>query len=142
MPIKPDAVLLNKFSSIQRCILRMQEEYKNIESQVDYSHIDAMILNIERACQGAIDIAMYLCSENKLGIPASSRDAFDILFKNNFISQTLCFHLKSMAAFRNIAVHSYDDLNLEIAYSIAKEKWQIFVEFANACGVSIKIYNQ
>lgn len=50
---------------------------------------------------------MHIVSEKKLGIPQNSRDGFEVLNKNNIISDDLTKTLKSMVGFRNIAVHDY-----------------------------------
>lgn len=56
MPIQPDNVLLNKAAIIERSLRRMREEYEANLDLDNFTHIDAMILNIERACQAAIDL--------------------------------------------------------------------------------------
>ena len=58
MPIKPDDVIYNKAAIIERSLRRMKEEYSADPDLTNYTHIDAMILNIERACQAAI---IWLC---------------------------------------------------------------------------------
>jgi len=56
-----DDVLLNKAGIIERCWRRVADEYAGTPSRlVDQTHQDAIILNLERACQAAIDAAMYL----------------------------------------------------------------------------------
>ncbi|MBC2578869.1 DUF86 domain-containing protein [Clostridium sp. DJ247] len=43
-----------------------------------------------------------------------SRDAFEVLYSNKFIDEGLMKNLKSMVGFRNIAVHDYQAVNLNI----------------------------
>ena len=38
-----------------------------------------MILNIERACQAAIDAAQHIVSRDRLGMPQNSAEAFTLL---------------------------------------------------------------
>ncbi len=95
-------VILNKISVIERCINRINEEYKNNpENLKNYIKKDSIILNIQRACEASIDLAMHVVSEKKLGIPQNSRDAFEVLFENNIIDEKLMSNLKSMVGFRN-----------------------------------------
>lgn len=68
---------------------------------------DSIILNLQRACEAAIDLAMHIVSENNLGIPQNSRDAFELLLQNHMISHDLAVKLKAMVGFRNIAIHDY-----------------------------------
>ena len=76
------AVLLNKYESIEKCIKRINEEYENNkENLYDYRRMDCIVLNLQRACEITIDIAMYIISTKKLGLPQTKKEAFDILEK-------------------------------------------------------------
>jgi uncharacterized protein YutE (UPF0331/DUF86 family) len=115
-------VILNKISVIERCIKRINEEYdNNPENLKNYTKQDSIILNIQRACEASIDLAMHIVSEKKLGIPQNSRDAFEVLFENKIIDEKLMNNLKSMVGFRNIAVHDYQTVNLDIVREIIEK---------------------
>lgn len=55
---------------------------------------------------------MHIPSKRKLGIPQTSRYAFDVLYINNIIDSKLAKKSKSMVGFRNTAVHDYQAVNL------------------------------
>lgn len=115
-------VVLNKISVIERCIKRINEEYQgNFKNLENYTKQDSIILNIQRACEASIDLAMHIVSEEKLGIPQNSRDAFDVLLKKKIINEDLTENLKSMVGFRNIAVHDYQSVNLLIIKEIIEK---------------------
>jgi uncharacterized protein YutE (UPF0331/DUF86 family) len=123
-------VIYNKIETIERCINRINEVYQgNFENLKDYTKQDSIILNIQRACEAAIDLAMHIVSEKGLGIPQNSRDAFDALCNNNMISADLNKKLKSMIGFRNIAVHDYKSLDLEIVKDVIEKHMDDFKEF-------------
>lgn len=112
-------VLLNKAAIIERCIARIQEEYEgNPETLKNYTKQDSIILNIQRACEACIDIAMHLVSIKKIGVPQSSRDAFELLYQNAIISKGMRDNLVSMVGFRNIAVHNYQEVKITIIQKI------------------------
>ena len=102
-----------------------------------YTHMDAMILNIERACQAAIDSSMHLIATQKMGIPKNSADAFTLMQGAGLITKELAKRLKAMTGFRNIAVHQYQDIDADILHYIAKSGWKDFVTLFNAIGVKI-----
>ncbi|KUO51410.1 MAG: hypothetical protein APF76_13645 [Desulfitibacter sp. BRH_c19] len=52
------------------------------------------------------------------GIPQSTRDAFDFLSENKVIDELLAERLKGMVGFRNIAIHDYRKINLEIVQKV------------------------
>jgi len=129
MPI--DNVILNKSATIERCIKRIDEEFlgHEIEFETNYTKQDSIILNLERLCQAAIDLAAYLVKTKKLGIPQESRELFQMLEKHSVISTKLSENLQAMVGFRNLAVHDYQELNLEIVKVIIKEELTSFQDF-------------
>ena len=123
-------VLYNKISIIERCVIRIQEVYNhNSDNLMDYTKQDSIVLNIQRAVEATIDIAMHLVSEKKLGIPQNSRDAFEALNQHNIIDDRMLNILKAMIGFRNIAIHNYQNLNLEILQKVIENHLKDFEEF-------------
>ena len=83
-----EAVIINKYESIQRCIKRIEEEYNNqVENLYDYKKLDPIVLNLQRACEATIDIAMYVIANRKLGVPQTKKEAFIKLEENELISK-------------------------------------------------------
>jgi uncharacterized protein YutE (UPF0331/DUF86 family) len=124
-------VILNKIQVIRRCCERIREEYDgNPEHLTNYTKQDSIILNLQRACEAAIDLAMFVVSERKLGLPQTSRDAFDLLLQERLIPDELGQNLKAMVGFRNIAVHNYQAVNLEIVKTIIEDHLSDFSDFA------------
>lgn len=99
--------LIQKIQSCQRCIWRAQEIYSR--HQEDFSHNydaqDAAVLNLIRLCELSIDIANFLIRRDKLGIPASSAESFDLLRQAGRIDAETERSMKAMVGFRNLAVH-------------------------------------
>lgn len=112
-------VILNKKAIIERCTKRINEEFdQNAANLKNFTKQDSIVLNLQRACEAAIDLAMHTCTKLKLGVPQSSSDAFKKLLENEIITACLEKNLKGMVGFRNIAVHDYQTLNLNILESI------------------------
>ncbi|MGB6127913.1 MAG: DUF86 domain-containing protein [Psychrilyobacter sp.] len=117
-----DDIILNKSETIKRCIARINEEYEGKpENLNDYRRQDSIILNVQRLCEASIDIATHYIRKNKLGIPQTSKENFEILEKNNVITKELSSRLQGMVGFRNIAVHDYQALNLKIVERVVEE---------------------
>jgi len=133
-----DDIVLNKAAIIERCIRRIHEEYAADPTLTDFTHVDALTLNIERACQAAIDLAMHIVADRRLGMPQTSAEAFTLIRNAGLISEDLEKHLRAMTGFRNIAIHQYQDLDTRILHVIAQHGWKDFVEFCKALGVRIK----
>ena len=123
-------VILNKTATIERCVKRIQEVYEgNPENLADFTKQDSIILNIQRACEASIDVAMHIVSERKLGVPKASRDAFKLLQEAGLIDANLAKTLMNMVGFRNIAVHDYQALQLDILQAIVEKHLNDFKDF-------------
>lgn len=123
-------VILNKISIIERCIKRIHEEYAdNPKNLKNYTKQDSIVLNLQRACEACIDLAMHIVAEKKLGLPQSSRDAFTILEEEGIIPPSLSQKMKAMVGFRNIAVRDYQELNLAILQKILEKHLVDFMQF-------------
>ncbi|MDX9802142.1 MAG: DUF86 domain-containing protein [Spirochaetia bacterium] len=139
MPIRPDNIVLNKASIIERGLNRMMEEYNNNPKLDNYTHVDAMILNIERACQAAIDMAHHLVAVNHLGMPQTSSDAFFLLEKASLITENTTKAMIGMTGFRNIAIHEYQAMNMEVLKAIAEKEYKSLIIFCKEVGITIKL---
>ncbi len=125
-----EAVLINKFESIEKCINRINEEYDNNPKNLeDYRKMDSIILNLQRACEMATDVAMYIVSNRMLGIPQTKKEAFEKLNKNGLISDEMCANMKGMVGFRNIAIHEYKQIDEDIVKDVIENHLEDIKEF-------------
>lgn len=123
-------VILNKTTTIERCLNRIHEVYEgNPENLTNFTKQDSIVLNIQRACEASIDLAMHVVSERKLGVPKTSREAFKLLQEADMIEADLAKTLMNMVGFRNIAVHDYQALELDILESILNKHVDDFKQF-------------
>ncbi|AGX86347.1 type VII toxin-antitoxin system HepT family RNase toxin [Candidatus Symbiobacter mobilis] len=129
-----DDVLINKAATIERCVARSREEYAANPAgfATDYTRQDAAILNIQRACEAALDMGQHLIRREKLGVPQSARDVFALLAQAGWIDAALAACLQRMVGFRNIAVHDYQALQLPITVSIIEKHLGEFLQYSRA----------
>ena len=129
-----DDVLINKAATIERCVARAREEYGNDPAGFasNFTRQDAAILNIQRACEAALDMGQHLIRRERLGVPQSARDVFALLARGALINPTLADSLKRMVGFRNIAVHDYQSLQLPITVSIIERHLDEFLHYSQA----------
>lgn len=111
----PDDVQLNKAAIIRRCLQRVREEYAGQPERLqDGTHQDALVLNLLRACEAAIDLAMHEVAQRGLGLPQTSREAFGLLEQAGVVTPALGRRLQQMVSFRNLALHSYREIEMSI----------------------------
>jgi len=137
-PEPPDDIVLNKAAIIERALRRVQQEYQANPQLDNYTHIDAMTLNVERACQGAIDLAMHIVARQRLGMPQSSAEAFRLLHEAGIIDADLLREMAAMTGFRNIAIHEYQQMDISILRKIAQTHWKSLVAYCQALGARIE----
>ena len=129
-----DDVLLNKAATIERCVARARQEYAANPSgfAADFTRQDAAILNIQRACEAALDMGQHLIRRERLGVPQSARDVFALLAHGGWIEVALADQLKRMVGFRNIVVHDDQALQLPITVSIITGHLDEFLRYSQA----------
>jgi uncharacterized protein YutE (UPF0331/DUF86 family) len=129
-----DDVVLNKVAIIERCVARVREEYAGDEANLfrNQTRQDAIILNLQRACEAAIDLAMHLVRTHRLGIPQETREAFDLLRDAQLLPGDLAERMARMVGFRNVAVHDYRTLDLQIVKNIVTIHLDDFLDFTRA----------
>ena len=124
-------VILNKYETIEKCINRINEEYEGTPSNLEnYRRNDAIVLNLQRACQAVMDIATYVVSTKALGMPHSNSEAFEILYQNQLINEETLKNMKGMIGFRNIAVHAYREVDEEILQDVIENHLKDLTESA------------
>lgn len=125
-----DDVRLNKSAIIRRCLARILEEYRDDPARLDdFTIQDAIVLNLLRACEAAIDLAMHLVAERRLGVPQSSRDAFMMLERAGLLKAECAAAMMRMCGFRNIAVHNYQEMEKPILLAILRSRLGDFESF-------------
>lgn len=126
-----DDVLINKSATVERCVARAREEYAHDPASfaTDFTRQDAAILNVQRACEAVLDMGQHIVRREGLGVPQSARDVLELMERGHWIDAELAEALKRMVAFRNIAVHDYQNLILPILVNVITGHLDEFLTF-------------
>lgn len=127
-------LVLHKKASIERCIAQIRRYYALPSAQPfasDYLKQDAIAINLQRACEQSIDLANHTIRVKKLGLPAHSRDSFRLLAQHDLIPQSLATTLERMVGFRNILVHQYQQLDIQIMIEVIEHRLADIVAFTD-----------
>lgn len=130
-----DRTILRKAESVSRCIKRIEQE-RQFNLFEDLTHQDALLLNLQRACQTVIDIATHIVKEKQLGKPNVAYEVFAILFDQKLISLELYESMRSMVGFRNIMVHDYTEIDLKIVMNIIDNHLEDLRDF---CAIALRM---
>jgi uncharacterized protein YutE (UPF0331/DUF86 family) len=123
-----------KLESLRRCIERITTKAPaSAESLArDPDLQDIIALNLQRAVQLCVDLAAHVIADTQARVPSTLAENFDILKDLKIISPTLADRMTKAVGFRNIAVHSYQDIDWAIVFQICRNNLNDFQQFAQA----------
>lgn len=126
-------VLLAKQQSIERCLARVRHAWaqrSTLPFEEDYDKQDIIVLNLQRACEQAIDMANHVVNVKKLGWPRTSAESFDLLARAGIIPASMTANMKAMVGLRNVVVHQYQHLDLDIITAVIRDHLDDLSDFA------------
>ncbi|CAN2050720.1 mRNA nuclease HepT [Candidatus Magnetomoraceae bacterium gMMP-1] len=127
-------IILNKKESIERCIKQIRIYYAlpaDTCFEEDYIKQDAIAMNLQRACEQCIDLANHIIKIKKLGLPKTTKESFQLLAQNKIIPGSLASELEKMVGFRNILVHEYQILDIQLMVNVIKNHLNDLLDFTN-----------
>lgn len=126
-------IIEDKLEALRRCVDRIETKRAASADELsrDPDRQDILSLNLTRAVQLCVDIAMLVLTETEQPSPQTMGDAFDALAHQSLISEALAQRLRAAVGFRNIAVHNYQAIDWTIVQSITHERVEDFREFAS-----------
>ena len=127
-------VIGEKLLSLNRCLERVKlHTPANVEAlQSDFDTQDIICLNIQRAVQISVDIAAHILAEQLHEQTPTMAETFLALSQHGLLDSQLASCLAKAVGFRNIAVHEYNTLDMNILYSIITKEIGCFYEFSDA----------
>ncbi|WP_410502365.1 DUF86 domain-containing protein [Exiguobacterium acetylicum] len=125
-----DNAVLRKIKTIENAVKRIHDVYADAPNLLkDYTKLDSIIMNIQRACEASIDLSMYLVRTYKLGIPKSRRDGFWLLEEAHLIDVSLAISLINMIKFCRVAIHDDQAIDLNNLRKIIDYQLEDFLTF-------------
>ena len=107
-----------RYQSISIEELRMDRDKRNMV-------LHALLISI----QSAIDIATYIIAEKGLRKPSTYRETFEILEEGQIIPEDLANDLSDLAGFRNVLVHIYWELDMDVIHGILRNDLKVLLTF-------------
>lgn len=133
-------IVLAKVAAIQRCLKRIKDVTGLKPDTLDELNVqDIFVLNLQRAVQATIDLATHIIASEGLGIPDTIKGNFVLLDDAGIINKRLSKKMQAMVGFRNIAIHDYQSLDVEILKSILVKHLKDLEDFYTAILVHFKM---
>jgi len=129
-----NSVVLSRLAKLDEYVCRLKRfESVGLQEYLDNQDMQAVVERyLQLAIQVCIDIANYIIARQRLSFPYEQENIFVLLGKEGVISLDLANKIKGIVSFRNILVHDYMDINSDKVYTILKQGFMDFDEFARA----------
>jgi uncharacterized protein YutE (UPF0331/DUF86 family) len=76
--------------------------------------------NLHLAIQCLLDIGNHIIADRGYRKPDTYAEIIEVLAEKGVVSQGLCQNMAGMAAFRNVLVHDYVNLDLNVVHKVLK----------------------
>ena len=123
-----------KLDSIAKCLLRLEQKRPQTVEQLvaDVDLQDIVVVNLERLVQLCVDLALMVLSEKKImPLPITMRTCFESLSQIGAIDLELAQRMMKAVGFRNLCVHQYDQISMNIVFKILESHLDDFKKFAS-----------
>lgn len=125
-----NSVVLHKIKTVENALKRIQDVYADEPNLLkDYTKLDSIIMNIQRACEASIDLSMHLVRIHKLGLPKSRCDGFQLLEEAQLMDVSLIASLINIIEFCRTAIHDDQAIDLNILRKIIDHQLNDFLTF-------------
>jgi uncharacterized protein YutE (UPF0331/DUF86 family) len=127
-------IIHEKLESLRRCLERIRQKRPDNAQllAIDLDAQDIVSINLTRAVQLCVDIASHVLADTDQPPPDTMGQSFDRLADADLISEALAERMKAAVGFRNIATHSYREIDWKIVHVIATDHLSDFEDFARA----------
>ncbi len=129
-----DPVISAKIESLARCLARVEDRRgESVDELIaDLDRQDVVVLNLTRAVQLCVDVAVRATSRAGKPTPDTMADAFADLADEGVLAHDHAARLRAAVGFRNIAVHAYGKLDWNVVHAVSHAGVEDLRAFAGA----------
>lgn len=129
--MKSSDTIFRKLNLMKKYVAYLKSlDPENLDLEYNYEKRSAVERNFQLAIESAIDIGEIIISEEGFERPADYKSVFLVLGKNSILPKGFAEKFAPAAGFRNVLVHMYDEVDLEVLKEYLTEKLGDFEEFA------------
>ena len=125
-------LVYKKLAFIETCIAELRSLARLDAIDDDIREERFVVHTLQLAAQAAIDVASHIVSDERLGEPRTNAELFDLLQRAQWIDRDLSRSMRNLAGFRNVVVHGYEDVALEIVKDIVRNRLVDLVDYVAA----------
>jgi len=124
-------LLLKKAAFIRSCLRELRELARLEQIRSDLREERFVVHTLQLACQAALDLASHVVSDQALGEPQTNRELFALLQQAGLIDASLAASMARLAGFRNVIVHGYERVSLEVVEDVIRHRLGDLETFAD-----------
>ena len=111
-------LVAKRLAQIETYLRQLREEADLVRLRTEVKEERFVAHTLQLAVQAALDVASHIVADRRLGEPRTNRDLFTLLHTDGWIDPDLTDTLRDMAGFRNVLVHGYADIDLDVVEDI------------------------
>jgi len=125
-------LVAKKLAAIETFVRELRELADGEALRTSVKEQRFVLHTLQLAIQAALDAASHVVSDGRLGEPERNRELFALLTNAGWLSPDLGSRLEEMAGFRNVVVHEYASVDLEIVRDVLQNRLDDLLQFAAA----------
>ena len=131
-----ERLITEKLESLRHCLARVKLKCPATVDELvsNFDIQDVLVLNLSRAVQLCVDIGAHIIANSDEATRQTMGETFSILERMNILPADIALKMRKAVVFRNIAVHGYENLNMDVVFAIATDYLGNFKAFAKAMG--------
>ena len=125
-------LIAKKLAFIETCLGDLRRQARPDLLSADVRELRFVEHTLQVAIQAALDVASHIVSDNRLGEPRTNRELFDLLGRHGWLSPVLADVLRDMGGFRNVLVHGYAEVDVNVVRDVLDHHLPDFEAFVAA----------
>ena len=125
-------LVAKRLAFIETCLSDLRQQARPDRLSADVRELRFVEHTLQIAIQAALDVASHIVSENRLGEPRTNRELFDLLGRHGWLPAPLVGILRDMGGFRNILVHGYAEVDVNVVCDVLDHHLPDFDAFVAA----------
>lgn len=128
-----DAELVaKKLAEVETYVRELRELARPERIDEDLREQRFVLHTLQLAVQATLDAASHVVSDERLGEPDTYRELFDLLAAGGWIAADQVPPLRRMAGFRNLVIHEYGRVDLDLVRQILRDHLEDLLGFATS----------
>ena len=111
-------LLLKKLSFIETCLVELRTLAKPDSLELDVKERRFVEHTLQLCLQAVQDVASHIVADQRLGEPGTNQQLFRLLQGAGWLDAELADALRAAIGFRNVLVHGYTEVDLNIVRDV------------------------